>query len=281
MNAQFHSTIQRSAWVVVFRQKRPINWLTASERRTAPGVICEDGTLLSEATLSDELAGLSSPDRNEVVDSLRNLEDIGVHLELPPNFQAGLQAPQDASVARQDDTDGDSIIVAVRQSTDKARDRMVKKYAKQHEIDVFSEGDIVTVKLPKGTRTSTDLRRIFGKIIAVSPKHTYQIQTEWGIIDRGIPTKELIRPPQAVADLIVTTSWPNNKLALSAIALKASTSDRVIISCKCKGLCNTKRCRCFKENQRCSVYCHFSAEHDCGFLASLDLRTEKALIQNI
>ena len=59
----------------------------------------------------------------------------------------------------------------------------------------------------------------------------------------------------------------------------ASTRDRVIISCKCTGACATNRCRCFKEKKKCSVHCHDSAEHDCGYLASLALRTEIALIE--
>lgn len=71
MNAQFHSTIQRSAREVLIRQKRPINWLSASKRRTAAGNMCEDGSLLSEANLSDELAELYSFDYNQVVDSLQ------------------------------------------------------------------------------------------------------------------------------------------------------------------------------------------------------------------
>jgi hypothetical protein len=52
-----------------------------------------------------------------------------------------------------------------------------------------------------------------------------------------------------------------------------------VISCKCKGLCNTKRCQCFKEQKRCSVHCHSSDDdHDCGLLASIGLQTEKALV---
>jgi hypothetical protein len=47
------------------------------------------------------------------------------------------------------------------------------------------------------------------------------------------------------------------------------------------GICqSTKRCKCFKEGKRCSVHCHDSAEHDCGFLASLALWTELAMKDN-
>ena len=59
-----------------------------------------------------------------------------------------------------------------------------------------------------------------------------------------------------------------------------SSADRVIISCKCKGVCATKRCRCFKEGKRYSVHCHDSAEYNCGFLASLAFRTELTMKDN-
>jgi hypothetical protein len=71
----------------------------------------------------------------------------------------------------------------------------------------------------------------------------------------------------------------SRQVALSKAALKASTSDRVVISCKCKGYCNSRRCRCFKEQQKCSIHCHGGDDdHDCGLLSSLELRTEKALV---
>jgi hypothetical protein len=59
-----------------------------------------------------------------------------------------------------------------------------------------------------------------------------------------MPTKELERVP---ISNIVTINGPSIEIALSKAAKEASTSDRVAISCKCKKKCNTKCCRCFKE----------------------------------
>jgi hypothetical protein len=70
---------------------------------------------------------------------------------------------------------------------------------------------------------------------------------------------------------------PVEKLSLKKVAEHTSTSERVVISCKCKGLCYNKRYNCFKNQVRCFVHCHSDAEHDCGFLASLVLRTEIGL----
>ena len=88
-----------------------------------------------------------------------------------------------------------------------------------------------------------------------------------------------MRVIKTVADQIEVRR-PKKKLSLKKVAEYASSADRVIISCKCKGLCATKRCRCFKEDKKCLVYCHDLAEHDCGFLASLALRTGLVLKDN-
>jgi hypothetical protein len=64
---------------------------------------------------------------------------------------------------------------------------------------------------------------------------------------------------------------------MKKIREKALTSDRILISCSCKGKCASRRCRCFKEGKRYSVHCHVDVEHNCGFLAGLANRTEVAL----
>ncbi len=88
-----------------------------------------------------------------------------------------------------------------------------------------------------------------------------------------------MRVVKTVADQI-EVHGPKTKLSLKKVAEYASLADRVIISCKCKGVCVTKRYRCFKEGKRCSVHCYDLAEHDCGFLASLALRIELAMKDN-
>jgi hypothetical protein len=68
---------------------------------------------------------------------------------------------------------------------------------------------------------------------------------------------------------------------LSTVAKKVSTSGRVVISYKCKGLYATKRCNCWKNKRECSVYYHADKDHDCGWLASMACRTEKALMPRV
>jgi hypothetical protein len=89
-----------------------------------------------------------------------------------------------------------------------------------------------------------------------------------------------MRVVKTVADQI-DVHGPKTKLSLKKVAKYASSADRVIISCKCKGLCATKRYRCFKEGKKCSVHCHDSAKHDCGFLVSLVLRIKVTIKDNL
>jgi len=78
---------------------------------------------------------------------------------------------------------------------------------------------------------------------------------------------------KSIADGMVVTR-PKKKVLIKKVAKEARVSNRVIISCKCKGKYSNNRCRCFKEGKKCLVYCYDSLEHDCGHLASLAIRTE-------
>ena len=50
------------------------------------------------------------------------------------------------------------------------------------------------------------------------------------------------------------------------------------VLCNCKKACDMRRCRCFKNDSKCSVYCHKSDEHNCGNLKPLSERTEISLL---
>ena len=97
-----------------------------------------------------------------------------------------------------------------------------------------------------------------------------------GIIRRLMPTKELGVIEEALwPDIVIPNT--TKEVALRLVAQEASTSERVGVSCQCKGSCSTRRCRCYKESRKCSVHCHRD-DHDCGNLSGLATRTEIALV---
>jgi hypothetical protein len=171
---------------------------------------------------------------------------------------------------------GDPIIQKAQESTQKARAAMAIKYSKKHDIQHFDIGDIVSIKVPREDRTSTDNRRLFARILEEPYSHRYRVLTYSGRIRRLIPTKELGVVDKA---LWLGINIPDSikEITLALAAREASTSSRVGVSCQCKGDCNSRRCRCYKENKGCSIHCHRD-EHDCGNLSGLISRTEIALV---
>jgi hypothetical protein len=79
MNAQLHSSLKTSPWEVVFRQKKPINWLTAQERREAEGIEVEGGGIITEESLSKELEG---EEDEEVLAGFREIREF-LNIQVP------------------------------------------------------------------------------------------------------------------------------------------------------------------------------------------------------
>jgi hypothetical protein len=225
-----------------------------------------------EPVQSKEVPGTDQEGSGESRDSS---EDDG---EEPTVFQGDLQLPIEVS---DDDVqpptlqENNEVLQTVLENTAKAWEKMMKKYTKNHTIETFVAGDIVTVKLPCDVCTSTDNKKLFAWVLGQPKPNRYKLQTEYGVIERLMSTKELER---VGLSMDVEVNSPSKKIALSRAAIEASTSKRVVISYKYKGKCNTKQCRCFKEQKKCSVHCHRGdGDYDCGFLSSLAVRTEKAL----
>ena len=68
-----------------------------------------------------------------------------------------------------------------------------------------------------------------------------------------------------------------NEITLAHAASQASTSNKVGVSCNRKKGCGTRRCRCYKNYLKCSIYCH-NTDYDFKNLKPLTERTEISLI---
>ena len=95
--------------------------------------------------------------------------------DLLPDFQANLQASLQGNDIEMSDGFKDEVIKRARANNNKARQRMVDRYAKNHVIEQFAIGDIVVLKLPRGTQISTDMKRVFGKVLAILHEYKYEI----------------------------------------------------------------------------------------------------------
>lgn len=68
---------------------------------------------------------------------------------------------------------------------------MVKKYSRKYNIQHFDIGDIVSLKVPREDRTSTDNRHLFRCILEEPYSYRYKVLTSSGTIKRLIHTKVL------------------------------------------------------------------------------------------
>jgi hypothetical protein len=50
---------------------------------------------------------------------------------------------------------------------------MIRKYTKKHDIQHFDIGAIVSIKVPREDRTSTDNKRLFARILEEPYPHRY------------------------------------------------------------------------------------------------------------
>src|ERR1700712_4155529 len=101
--------------------------------------------------------------------------ELGVELEAEP------EAEPEAELEDLEEL-GDPVIEKAQKSTQKARAQMVQKYSKKHDIQHFDIGDIISLKVPREDRTSTDNRRLFGRVLEEPYSHRYKILTYSGII---------------------------------------------------------------------------------------------------
>ncbi len=165
------------------------------------------------------------------------------------------------------------MILTVRQQQAKLRAAMSRKYNKKWTVDQFDAGEIVALKIPQELRTSTDNLCLFCIMLDRPHKKAYELQCQHGILDCRFPTKNLERVPETVAQGIAIGNG-TKKISLAQAAERESTSNRVSVSCQCKGDCQSKRCRCFKEGFNCTVHCH-TEDHICQNVSALPDRTEK------
>ena len=66
---------------------------------------------------------------------------------------------------------------------------MVRKYTKKHDIQHFKVRAIVSIKIPREDRTSTNNKRLFACILEEPYPHRYKVLTLSSIITRLILTK--------------------------------------------------------------------------------------------
>ena len=159
------------------------------------------------------------------------------------------------------------------------RDHMAKRYNARHNVKIFKIGDIVTFHIPKDDRTPTDNLRICCRILEIPHENRFKLLIEFGVLTNLYPTSQLNWVVNELSFELINKfdKALTKEITLHTAAAKNSTSDRVSISCNCSKDQCMKRCRCVRNNVKCSIYCH-DEDRDCGNLGPLVSRTEITLI---
>ena len=127
-------------------------------------------------------------------------------------------------------------------------------------------------------RAATDNKRILCRIVYIAGSKEqpgYKLRCLYGLLKGLHPTSALAAVSTAIQKSqrsSISINKTGNEITLAHAASQASTSNKVGVSCNCKG-CGTRRCRCYKNDLKCSIYCH-NTDYDCKNLKSLAERTE-------
>ncbi|OAQ58253.1 hypothetical protein VFPPC_12220 [Pochonia chlamydosporia 170] len=174
MNTQRHSTIGCAPVELLFRERSSYNdWLN-QQKRIDPtvGVVQEDSTQPPIYTLSP-----STPALNPTINIGVYSGSSHITMQISPESALGSQInvrispPSQSSLTHELEMEKgesertDQVIAKAEKASHRAKLRMMQKYSKRHTIQHFNIGDIISIKVPREDRTSTDNRRLFGRIL--------------------------------------------------------------------------------------------------------------------
>ncbi|XP_068226874.1 uncharacterized protein [Palaemon carinicauda] len=128
---------------------------------------------------------------------------------------------------------------------------MIRKYEKKHALNTveFNVGDFVTVAVPKLDRTTCEDKRLPAQVHQVcgDAAKSYVLASQFGILN-GRYRAGGIAPYHGSLD-----ADTSQKVTLREAARMSNPSRKFIRKrCTCAGMCNTKRCPCFREGQLCT-----------------------------
>ena len=154
---------------------------------------------------------------------------------------------------------------------------------KHHHIQSFVVGQYSTANISRLDRAATDNKRILCRIVDIAgsrEKPGYKLRCLYGLLKGLHPTSALAAVSTAIQQSqgnSISINKTGNEITLAHSASQASTSNKVGVSCNCKKGCGTRRCRCYKNDFKYSIYCH-NTDYDCKNLKPLAERTEISLM---
>ena len=122
----------------------------------------------------------------------------------------------------------------------------------------------------------TVLPQIIDGFIAGGKEPGYKLRCLYGLLEGLHPTSAVAAvstAKQQSQENPTPIDMAGNEITLARAGSQASTRNKLGVSCNCKKGCGTLRCRCYKNDLKCSIYCH-NTDYDCGNLKPLTECTE-------
>ena len=183
-------------------------------------------------------------------------ESTGNELSITPEPQAATAIAEDI-VNRE---------IHARKNNAHARS-IIRKYNKHHHVQSFVVGQYVTANISCLDRAATDNKRILCRIVDIAGSKEqpgYKLRCLYGLLKGLHPTSALAAASTAIQQSqgnYISINKTGNGITLAHAASQASASSKVGVSCNCKKGCGTRRCRCYKNDLKCSIYCQIGRAH--------------------
>jgi hypothetical protein len=123
---------------------------------------------------------------------------------------------------------------------------------------------------------ASDTNCLYCRVVEVRRTNRYRLATKFGVLTAHYLAGELLRVSLEAALAVDILEFAST-ISLHEAAAKISTGAQVGISCNGKPPRCSGRCRCIKNNVKCSGHCH-SSEFNCANLSSLLQQMEIALV---
>lgn len=91
------------------------------------------------------------------------------------------------------------LLKNVRNQTALVRNEMIERDGRDHPPIQFTIGQLASLRVPRKDRHATDNKRIICQILSIPHPGLYQLQTEFGVLKKKSPVRDLDIVPQSMS----------------------------------------------------------------------------------
>ena len=148
---------------------------------------------------------------------------------------------------------------------------MKKRAKKQDGGSELAVGTVVQVRVHDVDRAKTDPTNATLVVVELVKTGKRRIKTKYRLACKAGPLKSLYcrsaftpvtgMTPEVLGLTTALESWQGIPVVGIRAAMKtiSAVGGQGLLHCTCKGACNSRNCKCFKNNRKCNSRCHKSS----------------------